>query len=168
MATEKKATKKHVSKKAPKRATEAVVAQESVVEEKTVVEEVATAPVVEDVKKEEKKAPKKAAAKTSKTTKKATKKETKKEEEKKETKKASAKKTTKSTTKKVPKSVYVEHYGQQTKIDVEKYENEVKKIWLNDWSRLAKDLKEIDLYIKIEDRKVYFVVNGTEHGDFSI
>ena len=76
-------------------------------------------------------------------------------------KKAPAKKTT---TKKVPKNVYVEYYGTQMKLEVEDYEEKVKDLWLNDWKRLAKDLKEMDLYIKPEDGKVYFVINGTEHG----
>lgn len=82
------------------------------------------------------------------------------------TKKAAAKKTAgkKTTTKKVPKAVFVEYCGAQTKIDVESYEEKVKEIWLNDWKRLARDLKQIDIYIKPEDGKVYFVVNGTEHG----
>ena len=92
-----------------------------------------------------------------KTTKKAA---TKKAAEKKTTtKKAAAKKP-----KKVPKAVFVEYCGAQTKIDVESYEEKVKEIWLNDWKRLARDLKQIDIYIKPEDGKVYFVVNGTEHG----
>lgn len=82
------------------------------------------------------------------------------------TKKAAAKKPAgkKTTTKKVPKAVFVEYCGAQTKIDVESYEEKVKEIWLNDWKRLARDLKQIDIYIKPEDGKVYFVVNGTEHG----
>lgn len=99
-----------------------------------------------------------------KTTKKAA---TKKAAEKKTTtKKAAAKKPAgkKTTTKKVPKAVFVEYCGAQTKIDVESYEEKVKEIWLNDWKRLARDLKQIDIYIKPEDGKVYFVVNGTEHG----
>ena len=99
-----------------------------------------------------------------KTTKKAA---TKKAAEKKTTtKKVAAKKPAgkKTTTKKVPKAVFVEYCGAQTKIDVESYEEKVKEIWLNDWKRLARDLKQIDIYIKPEDGKVYFVVNGTEHG----
>ena len=74
----------------------------------------------------------------------------------------------KTTTKKVPKNVFVEYYGTQTKIAIETYEEKVKDIWLNEWKRPAKDLKEIDIYIKPEDNKVYFVVNNNEHGDFAI
>lgn len=71
----------------------------------------------------------------------------------------------KTTIKKVEKNVVFEFHGVSTQIDVESYENKVKDIWLNDWNRLAKDLKTIDLYIKPEDRKVYFVINnGTDHG----
>lgn len=77
--------------------------------------------------------------------------------EKKETKR-------KTTTKKVVKKVVLEFHNSQTPLDVEAYEEKVKDIWLNDWNRLAKDLKSIDLYIKPEDHKVYFVINGEEHG----
>lgn len=107
----------------------------------------------------------------------ATKVEEKVEESKKaEPKKTVAKKATtakkvparKTTTKKVPKNVYVEFWGGQKKVDVDAYEKRVKDIWLNDWNRLAKDLKKIDLYIKPEDNKVYFVVNDTENGDLEL
>ena len=70
----------------------------------------------------------------------------------------------KTTTKKVDKNVVFEFHGVQTRINVEGYENKVKDIWLNEWNRLAKDLNSIDLYIKPEDGKVYFVINGAEHG----
>ena len=98
------------------------------------------------------------------------------EEKVEETKKAASKRATtakkaparKTTTKKVPKNVYVEFWGGQTKVDVEAYEKRVKDIWLNDWNRLAKDLKKIDLYIKPEDNKVYFVVNDTENGSLEL
>ncbi len=110
----------------------------------------------------------KVAAKKDVTTDKAAEKKTTKKaaEKKTTTKKAAAKKPAgkKTTTKKVPKAVFVEYCGAQTKIDVESYEEKVKEIWLNDWKRLARDLKQIDIYIKPEDGKVYFVVNGTEHG----
>lgn len=110
-----------------------------------------------------KRATKKVDAKTTaKTTKKTT---TKTADKKVEEKKTTTRKTT---TKKVPKNVFVEYYGTQTKIAIETYEEKVKDIWLNEWKRPAKDLKEIDIYIKPEDNKVYFVVNNNEHGDFAI
>ena len=87
------------------------------------------------------------------------------------TKSTGAKKTSaekKTTTKKVPQNVYFEVYGMQTKIVVEDYEKRIKDIWLNSWNRLVKDLKEIDMYIKPEEGKVYFVVNGTEHGSIDM
>ncbi len=147
MATEKK---KPVSKKAPVKKAEPAKETEQVKVDTDVVVENA----VEEKVVEEKVQAKKAPAKKTTTRKTATKKTA--------TTKQSA--TRKTTTKKVPKNVFFEFYGQQTKVDVEKYEAEVKDIWLNDWKRLAKDLKEIDMYIKPEDGKVYFVVNGTEHG----
>lgn len=152
MATEKK---KPVSKKAPAKKAE----PEKEIEQVTADVEVAKADEVVEAPEEKKAATKKAPAKKT-TTRKTT---TKKAEQ---TKKTGT--TKKTTTKKVPKNVFFEFYGQQTKIDVEKYEAEVKDIWLNDWKRLAKDLKEIDMYIKPEDGKVYFVVNGTDHGALEI
>lgn len=152
MATEKKKT---VSKKTPVKKEEPTKETETVNVDTEIVK---TEEPVEEKVAEEKTEPKKASTRKS-TTRKTT------------TKKAATKTTTtkqstskKTTTKKVPKNVFLECYGQQVKIDVEKYEAEVKNIWLNDWKRLAKDLKEIDIYIKPEDGKAYFVVNGTEHG----
>ena len=145
MATEKKKT---VSKKAPVKKTEPAKETEQV---KVDTEVAKTEEVVE-----EKAAPKKAPARKTTTRKTATKTTT---------RQSTAKKTT---TKKVPKNVVLECYGRQIKIDTEKYEEEVKNIWLNDWKRPAKDLKEIDMYIKPEDGKVYFVVNGTDHGALAI
>lgn len=167
-----KKVKKHVSKKAPKKGTTEVKAVEEVKETveaaKAVKEKVEEVKKAEEVKAvDETKVEKEKKAETKEKKKTTTKKTAAKADKKTATKKKEAAKM-KTTIKKVPKNVFVEHFGQQTKIDVEKYEGEVKKIWLNDWNRLAKDLKEIDLYIKIEDKKVYFVVNGTEHGDFSI
>lgn len=156
MATEKKKT---VSKKTPVKKAEPVKETEQVKvdTEENVVEKAVEKAVEEKVE------PKKAPAKKTTTRKTTTKKTATKKTA--ATKQPAAKKTT---TKKVPKSVFLECYGQQIQIDVEKYEAEVKSIWLNDWKRLAKDLKEIDIYIKPEDGKAYFVVNGTEHGALAL
>lgn len=140
----------------------------AVTETETIVNDVAVEEKKPEVAKapentEEKKAPKK---KTT-TTKRTTRKTTAKKEEKAETKKTTTT-TRKRTTKKVPSNVYVEYYGVHTKIDVAGYEERIKDIWLNDWKRSTRDLKNIDLYIKPEDGKVYFVINGTDHGAISI
>lgn len=125
-----------------------------------------------EVAPEEKKATTKSKTTTGKTTteKKTTKKTT--------TKKASAEKKAetseqkevkrKTTTKKVDKNVVFEFHGVQTQINVDEYEDKIKDKWLNDWNRLAKDLKAIELYIKPEDGKVYFVINGTDHGEIDM
>lgn len=72
------------------------------------------------------------------------------------------------TTRKISKNVFVEFYGVHTKISVEDYESRIKDIWVKEWNRPAKDLKSIDLYIKPEDGKVYFVINGNEHGAINL
>ena len=155
MATEKK---KPVSKKAPAKKTEPAKETEQVkVDTEAVKVEEATEKAAE-----EKAATKKTTTRKTTTRKTATKTATKKTTT---TKQPATRRTT---TKKVPKSVFLECYGQQIKIDMEKYEEEVKNIWLNDWKRPAKDLKEIDMYIKPEDGKVYFVVNGIDHGALAI
>jgi len=152
MATEKKKT---VSKKTPVKKAEPAKETEQVKvdTEENVVEKAA----------EEKAEPKKASAGKTTTRKTTTKKTATKKTA--ATKQPAAKKTT---TKKVPKNVFLECYGQQIQIDVEKYEAEVKSIWLNDWKRLAKDLKEIDIYIKPEDGKAYFVVKWYRAWSFGI
>lgn len=115
---------------------------------------------------EEKKAP---AKKTS------TKRTTTKKTDTKATSKTTAKKTEeekkparRTTTRKIAKNVFVEFYGVHTKISVEDYESRIKDIWVKEWNRQAKDLKSIDLYIKPEDGKVYFVINGNEHGAINL
>ena len=126
------------------------------VEEKSAPEKKNTTRKTKETAPEEKKTTTKSTTKTA-TTKKAAAEKKVETTEQKETKR-------KTTTKKVDKNVVFEFHGVQTQINIEDYENKVKDMWLNEWNRLAKDLKAIDLYIKPEDGKVYFVINGTEHG----
>ena len=62
-------------------------------------------------------------------------------------------------------NVYVEFYGEQV------YEasliEEAKKIWADGGNKAA-DLKKIELYIKPEDDRVYYVFNGDVTGSFAI
>ena len=45
-----------------------------------------------------------------------------------------------------------------------------KKIWVDEGNqnRLVKDLANLDLYIKPEENKAYYVFNGEESGDFPL
>lgn len=52
--------------------------------------------------------------------------------------------------------------------DEEKLVKIAKDVWVFDMNKLEKDFKSVSLYIKPEEMKVYFVVNGTEEGSFTI
>ncbi len=146
VVVEKKPAAKAVAKKAPakKAETKAVV-------EKTVAETV----VKEEVKKP---AEKKTAAK--KTTTKAA-----------ETKKATAKTTTakKPATKKAAKAevkMAIQFADKNyTTEDLAKIANDV---WVYDYGKDASELKDVQLYVKPEEGKVYYVFNGEIAGDFVI
>ena len=43
-----------------------------------------------------------------------------------------------------------------------------KDVWTFDLKRELGDLKQIDLYVKPEENKVYYVINGDVTGDFAI
>ena len=43
-----------------------------------------------------------------------------------------------------------------------------KDVWVFDMNKNEKDFKSVSLYVKPEEMKVYFVVNATEEGSFSI
>lgn len=86
------------------------------------------------------------------------------EAEKKETEKATEKKAPakkKTTSKKdIVTTVYVEYMGKQ--VAVKDAIPQIKKIWQKEGNKVG-DIKEIALYAKPEDDKIYFVING----DFS-
>lgn len=50
---------------------------------------------------------------------------------------------------------------------VEELELKVKDIWREE-GRLQKDLKSLNLYIKIEENKCYYVINDTVSGSFEL
>ncbi len=60
---------------------------------------------------------------------------------------------------------YVEFYGEQ--VNQEEIINEAKKIW-KDAGNKAADLKKIEIYIKPEDDRVYYVFNDDYTGSFPI
>ena len=141
--------------------------------------DVKAAPVVEEkaveVKETAKKAPaKKAAAKTTakKTAapkKEVAKKETaKKETAKKETAteaKASTKKTVAKASKKEVKIAIQFADKNYTSEDLANIANDV---WVYDYNKKASELKDVQLYVKPEESKVYYVFNNEIVGDFNI
>ena len=150
-------TKKPVATLAKKEETKAAPAVEVKAEAKA--SEVKTE-VKETAKKEAKAPAKKAAAKT--TTKKATE------------AKASAKKETvkKETTAKAAKASKTE-----VKIAVqfadksytsEDLANIANDVWVYDYNKKASELKDVQLYVKPEESKVYYVFNDEITGDFNI
>lgn len=44
----------------------------------------------------------------------------------------------------------------------------VKDIWKYDYKKKAADLCSIDLYVKPEEGRAYYVINGEVHGDFIV
>ncbi len=62
-------------------------------------------------------------------------------------------------------SSYVEFYGEQ--LNVEDITCQAKDIWKNK-GHLPEDLKKINIYIKPEDGRVYYVFNNCEAGSFAL
>ncbi|MCR5214514.1 MAG: DUF6465 family protein [Eubacterium sp.] len=62
-------------------------------------------------------------------------------------------------------NVYVEFFGEQVSQD--EIIAEAKKIWADKGNKAA-DLKKLEVYIKPEDDRVYYVFNGDETGSFPI
>lgn len=91
---------------------------------------------------------KKTAAKTAKTTTKTT------------TKKAAAKKED------IKTSVAVQYLGKE--IFTANLIEEVKKAWVEKFEGKLSEIKTIELYIKPEEMKAYFVVNGLSNGNYFI
>ena len=48
------------------------------------------------------------------------------------------------------------------------FERIAKDVWVYDMGRKASEFKSVALYVKPLERRVYFVVNGTDAGDFRI
>ncbi len=46
--------------------------------------------------------------------------------------------------------------------------DKVEEIWTNDMDNKAEDLKEVKVYLKIEDNAAYFVINGDITGSFGL
>ncbi len=61
--------------------------------------------------------------------------------------------------------VYVEFYGEQ--VSESSLVETAKKIW-TDAGNKAADFKSVELYLKPEEDRVYYVINGSETGSFEI
>ena len=85
-------------------------------------------------------------------------------------KEAAAKKTAakKSTAKKaeLKTEMFLQFAGKEYK--AEDFEKMAKDVWQYDLGNKAADLKSVDLYVKPEENKVYYVMNGDVTGDFDI
>ena len=63
-------------------------------------------------------------------------------------------------------SVNLQFAGKEYK--AEDFEKMAKDVWQYDLGKKAADLKSVDLYVKPEENKVYYVMNGDVAGDFDI
>lgn len=63
-------------------------------------------------------------------------------------------------------SVNLQFAGKEYK--AEDFEKMAKDVWQYDLGNKAADLKSVDLYVKPEENKVYYVMNGDVTGDFDI
>ncbi|MCI8529864.1 MAG: hypothetical protein HFH82_12060 [Lachnospiraceae bacterium] len=111
-------------------------------------------PKTESIKTEEKKTEEKKAAST---------------EKKEPAKKTAAKSTTKSTAAKKTETecvIHVQFAGKSYAQD--ELMKMAKDVWKYDLKQKAGDLTSVVLYVKPEENKVYYVMNGEFNGDFSI
>lgn len=136
-------------------------------------EDVKAAAPAAEVKEEVKKAPvKKAAAPKKEAAKKAPVKKA--EAPKAEAKKAPAKKAAapkkeaakKAPAKKATASLYVQFADKSYSMD--ELVKIAEDVWVYDLGKKASDMKSVEIYVKPEESRAYFVVNGTENGSFLI
>lgn len=70
---------------------------------------------------------------------------------------------TASTAKKEPKkSFFVQWMGNSFSQD--EIEKRVKKAWMKDFKKKAGDLKDMQIYVKVEENAAYYVINGEDNG----
>lgn len=80
--------------------------------------------------------------------------------------KTSAKKTTTRTTAAVKESIAIQFAGKE--YTTEQLVKIAKDVWEFDLKKEPADFKEVQLYVKPEEAKAYYVINGTETGSFEI
>ena len=59
----------------------------------------------------------------------------------------------------------IQFFGEE--VIVEDLEKRVKKIWRED-GNLQKDMKSMEIYVKIEERKCYYIINESISGKFEL
>ena len=90
------------------------------------------------------------------------------------TKKAAAKKTTEKTTtaktagRKAAAKATVNVQFSGKSYTPEDWVKSAKDVWEYDLNRKPEDFKSVELYVKTEEHKVYYVINGEVSGDFNI
>jgi hypothetical protein len=156
--------KKEEAKAAKKPAAKKTAAKKTTVKKAT--------PAKAAEKKEDKPAAKKAPVKKATATKAAAKKtETKKAEAKPAAKKPAAKKAPakKATTTKAAatKTNIVLQFADKS-VTYDTFVENAKNVWQYDMGRKVSEIKTLELYVKPEDGKVYFVVNGEVHAEFNL
>ncbi len=79
-------------------------------------------------------------------------------------KKTTAKKTTtpRKTSAKKTQEVYVQYWGKE--FSTSELVDRVKKVWTGDMKKKVSDLKDLKVYIKPEENKVYYVFNEDVNG----
>lgn len=85
--------------------------------------------------------------------------------------KETAKKTTKTTSARtrkaaVKESVFIQFAGKE--YTMEQLVKIAKDVWEFDLKKAPADFKEVQLFVKPEEAKAYYVINGTETGSFDI
>lgn len=59
-------------------------------------------------------------------------------------------------------------YGEKS-ISYDEIVQNMKNVWTNDFGKKIGDIKAMELYVKPEENKVYYVINGGEEsGDFAL
>jgi len=59
----------------------------------------------------------------------------------------------------------IQFYGEE--VVVEDLEKRVKKIWREE-GNLQKDMKSMEIYVKIEEKKCYYIINENISGKFEL
>ena len=59
----------------------------------------------------------------------------------------------------------IQFFGEE--VAVEDLEKRVKKIWREE-GNLQKDMKSMEIYVKIEEKKCYYIINESVSGKFEL
>lgn len=81
-------------------------------------------------------------------------------------KKADTKKTVSKTVQNIEAKTVIQYSGKE--ITASDILETVKKIWVEKFQGKLEEIKTIEIYIKPEENKAYFVVNGLSNGDYFV